>query len=74
MTDQAFQNIDREIWRQDLQDPLDPDNFYAPSVHVTAGNGIGINVGGTVVVMTPEAWVNLYLSANPPRAEAPVLS
>lgn len=65
MPEQAVQNTDREIWRQDLKDPLDPSNFYAPSVHVTVNNGIGINVGGTVVVMSPEAWVNLYLSTQP---------
>lgn len=64
MPDQPIQNTDVEIWRQDLKDHLDPDNFYAPSLHVTVDNNIGINVGGTVVILSPEAWVNLYLSTQ----------
>lgn len=55
MSEQPVKNTDKEIWRED------PDNHYAPSVHITANNEIGINVGGTVVVMTPEAWVDFYM-------------
>lgn len=47
---QACQNTDRELWRER------PGDYYSPSIHVTAGGGIGINVGGTVYVKTAEQW------------------
>jgi hypothetical protein len=47
------QNTDRELWRG-------PDEgnggFYADSVHITEHNGLGINVGGHVIVMSPQDW------------------
>jgi hypothetical protein len=43
-------NTDREIWRET------PDDFYAPSIHVTQGGGIGINVGGMVNVKPVREW------------------
>ena len=46
-------NTDREIWRKV------PGDFYSPSIHVTEGGGIGINVGGTVIVMPVEEWMAL---------------
>ena len=42
-------NTDRELWRE-------TDDYYAPSIHVTAGGGIGINVGGTVFVKPVREW------------------
>ena len=52
MAEQA-QNTDIELWRG-------PDegngSYYADSVHVTAGGGIGINAGGCVAVRTPKLW------------------
>lgn len=43
MSEQAAKNTDRELWRG-------PDkgagSYYADSIHVTEGGGIGINVGG----------------------------
>lgn len=46
-------NTDREIWRG-------PDegngSFYADSIHVTAGGGIGIDCGGHVIVKPLRDW------------------
>ena len=53
---EAAQNTDREIWRKF------PGQAWCPSIHVTEGGGIGINVGGTVVVLPIEKWHDL---ANP---------
>ena len=47
---QMAQNTDRELWREREGD------FYADSIHVTKDGGIGMNVGGTVFVMTIKAW------------------
>jgi hypothetical protein len=46
-------NTDREIWRRI------PEDYYSPSIHVTAGGAIGINVGGEVIVKTVEQWHDL---------------
>ncbi len=48
--EQAQQNTDREIWRKV------PGDYYSPSIHVTEGGGIGINVGGFVIVKPVEWW------------------
>ena len=48
------QNTDRELWREPHPDP--PGSYYANSIHVTAQGGIGINVGGTVRVLTLAQW------------------
>lgn len=53
MPDGPANNTDREIWRRT------PDDFYSPSIHVTAEGGIGMNVGGRVVVMDIEDWHRL---------------
>lgn len=50
--ERACLNTDRELWRES-------DSYYAPSIHVTDGGGIGINVGGHVIVMTVRAWHQL---------------
>jgi hypothetical protein len=46
-------NTDREIWRE-------PDegngSYYADSIHVTEGGGIGINCGGHVIVKPLRDW------------------
>ena len=47
---EQYVNTDRELWRADLQDPLDPSNAYADSVFVTADDEIGIQSGGHVAV------------------------
>lgn len=59
----AYVNTDRELWRADLQDPLDPDNVYADSVFVTADGRIGIQSGGHVAVNSPRAWVVMSLGS-----------
>ncbi|MEM9482100.1 MAG: hypothetical protein AAGA83_00255 [Cyanobacteria bacterium P01_F01_bin.116] len=52
-------NTDVEIWRQDLNDPLDPDNCYAPKISITKDNKISIKSGGRVCSRTAKEWVNL---------------
>ena len=44
-------NTDRELWRETEGD------YYAHSVFVTEGGGIGMNAGGTTFVMTVAEWV-----------------
>ena len=48
--DNTAENTDRELWRNDETDH---------SIHITAVNGIGINVDGLVYVMTLEQWHSL---------------
>lgn len=43
-------NTDTEIWRRV------PGDFYSPSIHVTEGGSIGINVGGYVIVASVYKW------------------
>lgn len=45
-------NTDRELWREREGD------YYADSIHVTERGGIGINCGGTVIVMPLREWHN----------------
>jgi hypothetical protein len=60
-------NTDRELWRE-----VDGD-YYAPSIFVTVGGGIGINVGGYVHVMPLRQWHALAEAARPiPRLKQPV--
>lgn len=47
--EKVAQNTDHELWRE-------RDDYYANSIHVTAGGGIGINCGGTVYVQPLKAW------------------
>ena len=47
---QAAKNTDREIWREH------PDDYYADSIHVTEGGGIGLDCGGHVIVMPIRKW------------------
>lgn len=53
MDDRVYKNTDRTLWRET------PDDFYAPSIHVTEAGGIGICVGGTVIVRTLREWHEL---------------
>ena len=46
-------NTDREIYRER------PDDYYADSIHVTEGGGIGINCGGMVYVKPLREWHRL---------------
>lgn len=60
MTDRqelCAKNNDRELWREREGD-------YANSIHVTEHGGIGINVGGTVIVMSLKAWHELAALAR----------
>ena len=43
-------NTDRELWREV------PGDYYADSIHVTEGGGIGMNVGGYVIVLPIREW------------------
>ena len=74
MSDQAYENTDRELWREG--DPESSMSYYEPSIHVTADGGIGINVGGTVYVKTLREWhslaggpISLVSQQNPTTGE-----
>lgn len=47
---EAAENTDRELWRER------EDDYYADSIHVTKDGGIGMNVGGSVIVMPVRKW------------------
>jgi hypothetical protein len=49
-------NTDTELWRGNDDGGGD---YYADRVFVTARGGIGFDVGGTVIVKTPRAWIDL---------------
>ena len=58
----AAQNTDIEIWRERQND------FYADSIHVTQGGGIGISCRGHVIVAPVLSWHEageLFLCVNP---------
>lgn len=44
------ENTDREIYR------ASPGDYYAPSVHVTSSGALGINISGSVIVLSLERW------------------
>ena len=62
--DMSAQNTDREIWRETEGD------YYSPSIHVTPGHGIGMNVGGYVIVMPIDKWHALAMQAFGPIPDA----
>ena len=49
----AAQNTDTELWR------APPGDYYADSVHITEGGGLGINCGGLVIVRPLRDWHSL---------------
>jgi hypothetical protein len=59
-------NTDREIWRET------PGDFYAPSIHVTEGGGIRIDVGGMVRVKPVREWHRLGGESFTPDAPGDV--
>ena len=59
----AYQNTDRELWREREGD------YYADSVHVTQGGGLGIKCGGTVYVKSLRQW-HALAEAEPPASRA----
>ena len=64
----AALNTDRELWREREGD------YYADSLHVTEGGGIGMNCGGSVIVMPIRKWHEAAraLLAQPKAAPARV--
>lgn len=52
---QPVQNTDRELWRER------PGDYYADSIFVTEGGGIGLNCGGSVFVKPPREWHRLAM-------------
>jgi hypothetical protein len=57
-------NTDKEIWRKVK------DDYYSPSIHVTADGRIGIDVGGRVIVAPIEKWHDAgenYLNVPDPK-------
>lgn len=57
---EPVQNTDRELWRER------PDDYYADSLHVTEGGGIGINCGGLVFVKPIREWHALAKAQQQP--------
>ena len=58
MNNQAYQNTDVEIYRE-------TPSYYSDSLHITQGDGLGIDCGGYVIVMPIRHWHALgkrYLS------------
>lgn len=53
----ATQNTDREIWRET------PGDYSAPSIHVAAEGGVGIDVAGRVFVMDVRDWHRLAMES-----------
>lgn len=53
LADGPFKNTDRELWREPAEVGME---YYANSIHVNEGGGVGINVGGLVFVKTLETW------------------
>jgi hypothetical protein len=67
MTESASANTDRLLWR----DKHEVGDYYADSVSVTEGGGIAIQSGGTVVVLTARAWIDIARSViTAPAASA----
>jgi hypothetical protein len=54
--DETVANTDRELWREPA---ALGQAAYAPSIHVTARGGIGIDVGGDVYVKPLREWHRL---------------
>ena len=54
--DKAAINTDIELYRENLNDPMDPGNAYAPRVFVTKEGEIDMSVGGSVIVMPIRQW------------------
>lgn len=59
------ENTDRELYRER------PGDYYADSIHVTKDVGIGINCGGSVIVMPLRKWFMLaaQVTTTAPRSE-----
>jgi hypothetical protein len=53
--DFVAKNTDLELWRKGDGDGNGM-SYYEPSIHVTQGGDIGINVGGTVYTLPVEDW------------------
>ena len=53
-------NTDRELWREVEGD------YYANSLHITEGGGVGINVAGRVIVKPLADWHALAKSNGRP--------
>ncbi len=58
----ASKNTARELWRER------EDDYYAPSLFVTEGGGIGMNIGGIVIVKPIREWFAL---ADPAKQRKP---
>ena len=66
MGTQPAQNTDREIWRERA------DDYYADSIHVTQGGGIGLDCGGLVIVKPIREWHALAKVDLPKPLPTPV--
>lgn len=53
--DNEKRNTDKQIWRET------PGDYYSPSIHVTEGGGIGLQVSGNVIVLPVQKWMELAM-------------
>jgi hypothetical protein len=60
--DDCAKNTDRELYRE--PDTTGNGDYYMPSVFVTEGGGIGINVDGYVIVKSLRGWHELAFDGN----------
>jgi len=58
---ESCKNNDIELWRENDGD------YYSPSIRLVPPNGIGINVGGSVIVKTLEEWHKLGMPEKKPN-------
>ena len=56
MSDKPQQNTDRQLWQET------PDDYYSPSIHVTAQGAISIQVGGLAYSMGIRDWYALAVA------------
>ena len=60
---EAQQNTDRDLWSEC------EDDYFSPRLFVTAGGGIGIDVGGHVIVKPIREWHALAKPITPTPKE-----
>lgn len=67
MSDNYAANTDRELYREGGGDG-NGQSYYEPSIHVTAGGAIGMNVGGHVITTSIRGWHALATERDANRA------
>lgn len=52
--EKSTEGVEKTVWQED------PDDAYSPKVVIFKDNGIGIQVGGKMIVHTPQTWHGLH--------------